>query len=1655
MFVRKLKSLCLLSLFLISIFFLPPVGLQGDTSKSQNEKIDKEDSIKTGSDPKISASVNYDSENGVYSWWDPNFTYRLPIEINSTFKNRTDYSVKLTLNFTDYLKVAGWLGALDPESIRVVEYELDSGNNYKPVVVNPNESGTSRNVIPSKFIPLLQNGYDANTNAIGQLWFQMNGKTLKNTNRTLMVYFDTVENTGDLTSIPSSLVWSKDYNWETDVMGDGNFHLAFGCYQYAASGGGKLIIYNEDLSEKIYESYPHASVTRYLDPIAGDFDGDGNVELAVFDHDRYLWVMDYNPATGQMYDLISAPALPIDWDVNVLRTKFGSYDFSMRQLLAADYDNDGYTELIGLTSNVAGQQRLIVFNLTRSGTTWVMQIENFIDLLAGNPYHLNIADINFDGYMDFIVANYSPAYNFSAFLFDGTSFTRYIGESTSYSGQGDRVPNEIFAISTGEVDNDGNIEIVITDYDNTVPLGKSLYFWQWNRATSSLQFEQRVLINNTQFSNPTVGALYDYDYDGYDDILLGNYDATGNSSIDIIEVTGPEGTAIRFNDVSEWGYGDLNVPYQLMLYPRFADINNDGKVELVSGSRRDSAGANYGAVIAWNQDSQTPIWTSEQVWSYAGTGAVGYYSMMNIFGSYNNYVYRMEPSNYIWKSKAEAKNPTLEVFVMDVDMAPVSNAKVTINKTINDLFTTNTNTNGLARFDLLLNGEYDIQVNYTNVLGEVIVGTDKVTINSAEDLYVEKAIITNLWQVKFNVTDVDSNQYTSGKINLYDTSKEDIIKAGILNLASQNKFTWLNRSEVPNEYNYTITYENNLYNPAITDIVDSKVVKLNTVELGANFNETLVIPMGPPNDYQYVFDFNSGRNQLLNWVNISISGVVEYVYKVQVFLVIQGTEDLIANFDISGTSTTDWTGNASLCIKNKVVRADSLRSNQIRIKIFGINSSVNNGIINVTLFDEQRADITVPMTKKHIKLVDENQINANGMLVHVYNNPSLPGTDDTTDKNYLKNLSPLVNLTTIDGIALDANNQPFYYLTKDGGVSDGNYTITAEVMNDYQRLKWDDLFNPFRFYQNFTILAESQVQFQIQFSMDNWETEIYYLNALDLSYDFAENILLRVNVTANDTTDELPAIAIPASMTLRVWSSKTNTQVFTTTGFSNEQLGVYVFNLNFKDAGISLPTTDYTYLIGIFASTPGYGSNPNPIYSTVTINPISAQLQINRKIDTTLTDITGTKVNLHWGEKINLTMYYHSSSVDIENALVKLDWEFDSMVAVAADTNLGNGYYTYEIDSGKVDNLGTYRINFYASQTNFSSDNLKYIDLVILPIQTTLGGNFTLLGVNQQMASVSTLLNRRISINVTDSFNVTFIYRDLALNGVTGAETISYTWILYDKNNEVVDTNIETLFEIGNGRYDMDMNTENLQVGEYTIILTIQKDKYEARQAAITLQIKEKTFNITPVGSFSSTYQIRQTKDNQFNLSISLVDLSRNMQPLLGATVSLDLGDYGVISLTDDNNDGIYTHMLDVSGLSAFIAPITLSGELTITLENYTTQTKSVTIVVKMDEIFEGFPMFYFIVIVGIIGSLVIGLGTYKYVQQARIPEFIKKCDATSKVIAKKKSLNASTPFVTPKRKFLIDELFDGWNAIGLNVENALEGSLKKDNNLSDSEEGI
>lgn len=168
------------------------------------------------------SAANYNPV-GTYQWWDPMYSYRVPIEINSSYIKRRDYSVGIEINFTKILETQSWEGEFDGNSIRVIEYD-GSGN---LLVGNSLYTDNNKYVIPSKFIPRVVGGasYNAITNANGTVYFEMDGLTAKNTNRTYMIYFDIIENNGEHT-IPTGLEWNKDYNWNSDAVGDGTFHLS-------------------------------------------------------------------------------------------------------------------------------------------------------------------------------------------------------------------------------------------------------------------------------------------------------------------------------------------------------------------------------------------------------------------------------------------------------------------------------------------------------------------------------------------------------------------------------------------------------------------------------------------------------------------------------------------------------------------------------------------------------------------------------------------------------------------------------------------------------------------------------------------------------------------------------------------------------------------------------------------------------------------------------------------------------------------------------------------------------------------------------------------------------------------------------------------------------------------------------------------------------------------------------------------------------------------------------------------------------------------------------------------------------------------------------------------------------------------------------------
>ncbi|MBA7578978.1 hypothetical protein ES708_20844 [subsurface metagenome] len=90
-----------------------------------------------------------------------------------------------------------------------------------------------------------------------------------------------------------------------------------------------------------------------------------------------------------------------------------------------------------------------------------------------------------------------------------------------------------------------------------------------------------------------------------------------------------------------------------------------------------------------------------------------------------------------------------------------------------------------------------------------------------------------------------------------------------------------------------------------------------------------------------------------------------------------------------------------------------------------------------------------------------------------------------------------------------------------------------------------------------------------------------------------------------------------------------------------------------------------------------------------------------------------------------------------------------------------------------------------------------------------------------------------------------------------------------------------------------------------------------------------------------------------------------------------------------------------------------------------------------MEELFPGMPVFYFILItaaiVGIAGSLI----TYRVIQQARIPKFVKKIRKVKSTIKSKKTISESYAIKT-KEQMMLKLFEEDWKALDLSLEDTL-----------------
>jgi len=293
---------------------------------------------------------------------------------------------------------------------------------------------------------------------------------------------------------------------------------------------------------------------------------------------------------------------------------------------------------------------------------------------------------------------------------------------------------------------------------------------------------------------------------------------------------------------------------------------------------------------------------------------------------------------------------------------------------------------------------------------------------------------------------------------------------------------------------------------------------------------------------------------------------------------------------------------------------------------------------------------------------------------------------------------------------------------------------------------------------------------------------------------------------------------------------------------------------------------------------------------------------------------------------------------------------------------------------------------------------------------------------------------------VQEAYNFTFEYRDfLTSNLIEGADEMSFILQKLDISGAPIpeESISGTLFETVNHRYVLDLNTKILAQGEYSIVVTLDKDNYNYKVAIVSLTINKRVFTV--LLSISSLTEIESGGALQFQ--VTLTDPNNNSVPVFGATLYMTLQDTKY-DLTD-NGDGTYS--LNIASIAdAFFMPETIPGILTIEKANFTTVETSITVVVKMSEIFPGMPMFYFLMILGAAVAVVGSLVAYRVIQQAKIPKFVKKARTMKKEISGRKSISESLLYPS-KKEYIVKEFGDKWNMLGLSLGDILGmGDIKR-----------
>ena len=943
---------------------------------------------------------------------------------------------------------------------------------------------------------------------------------------------------------------------------------------------------------------------------------------------------------------------------------------------------------------------------------------------------------------------------------------------------------------------------------------------------------------------------------------------------------------------------------------------------------------------------------------------------------------------------------------------------------------------GSITFSDLLNGEYNVTANYTLGAREELVGNTVKILNGTSYSY---DLTLNLWTIDFEVIDWEGIPLSYGYIEVNESYGGALLDTLTLDSNGKATFRWLNTTE----YYFRVYYENEDYSNSPFLLNESYITRKEYNNVKAQTHVDLVdnLNVAPPTAEKYSVQetyYTGGSktdfgNKKIIKANITLASMNDQLVNVSIYYIDKnnstgtGTENLLYFENGYGfNEDNDFIEIDIPKVQNSKLQSEKFEVYGLYIEIHGVNDTACNGVITVDLIETCNVLNRTHLSRLNIRVININELFPAGAPVDAV----VKVFDNQTGQS----ITNLISDSGRNGYSFgQINDIPFWFF------KDRVYNFSINIVNitnadfNVTLLSPDNQWKPtdnagVQFY-NYTLLGAAAITFNIiftqQLNITSYDTA-FSNSSGTLEAFWGEDLTYSAifQYTVNNGNTWQPITNPSATCTLYIREVGAIIDLKTKTMGAGSGLGN--FTITFSSNELSAGGTFKLYSIRIEGLYPGY-PEPNAVNFIVKVKSVPTDMSAHDHV--TRAEITDGTFTAHFNELLSVSMKYYieRSSIPLEYATLTYRWIGLAPIEIELDT-LDSSYFTFTINTSDALSTGLKIISITASYENYSTLSNFLIYINILEREAEINGENELLILPRQ-------------VDVTDREYFVFTYTDANTHEILGDLTVaSYVWYQVYENRSIIPGRSGSGFltQNMNYTYTLDFKTKLKPIGFYLLYVTLHKENYEIKSALVDLKIVLREFNAEVDIENTAGTQVNVVQGEDVNIEIRLIDSSTGGDPpppLENAMVYLSIGESNYNF--DETSPGMYSLVFDTENIEAFFAPKLLAGVIYITKDNYTTQQVGVNINVQMEELFPGMPTFYFILIaaaiVGVVGAVV----TYRVVQQARIPKFVKKIRKVKGLIKSKKPISEAITTRT-KEEMMVKLYGDDWRELELSLEQTL-----------------